>query len=180
MIRHAGRTILVDTGVGNDRDRPQVPSFADLRTDVLDRLSKAGVDPRTVDLVINTHIHYDHVGWNTQLMDQAFEPTFSNATYLVPRADYDYFHPGNTDQMRAPETDDERRRFEGIRLVFQDSIALNEQSGQLVLWDTQHSVPGLPITLLPAPGHTPGSSVVQLEAGRGLCLWATYCTVPCN
>lgn len=162
-----GRTILVDTGVGNDRDRPQVPPFAHLNTDFVDRLAKVGVDARAVDLVINTHIHYDHVGWNTQLVDQAFEPTFPNATYLVPRADYDHFHPRNSDQMRAPETDDERRRFEGIRLVFQDSIAPIEQSGQLVLWDTQHSVPGLPITLLPAPGHTPGSSVVQLEAGRG-------------
>lgn len=167
VIRQPGRTVLVDTGVGNDRDRPQVPSFAHLHTDFLDRLARVGVDPGEVDLVINTHIHYDHVGWNTQLLDQTFVPTFPHATYLVPRADYDYFHPTNAHKMKAPETDDERRRFDGIRLVFEDSIAPIEESGQLELWDTEFSVPGLPLRLLPAPGHTPGSSVVQLHAGRG-------------
>jgi hypothetical protein len=83
VIRAAGHMILVDTGVGNDRDRPQVPPFAHLRTDFLDRLAAADVTPGDVDIVINTHIHYDHVGWNTHLADMAFVPAFPNATYLV-------------------------------------------------------------------------------------------------
>jgi glyoxylase-like metal-dependent hydrolase (beta-lactamase superfamily II) len=167
VIRTAGRTILVDTGVGNDRDRPQVPAFAHLHTDFLDRLAAAGVEPEDVDTVINTHIHYDHVGWNTHWVDGTFVPTFPNATYLVPRADYDYFHPDNAANMRPAETEDEQRRFDGIRLVFADSIAPVEQSGQLQLWQHYRDLPGLPISLQPAPGHTPGSSLVRLRAGTG-------------
>lgn len=167
VIRAAGRTILIDTGIGNDRDRPQVPSFAHLHTDFLDRLAEVGVDPHDVDIVVNTHIHYDHVGWNTRLVDGTFVPTFPNATYLVPRADYDYFHPASAANMRAPETEDERRRFTGVRLVFEDSIAPVEQAGQLQLWQDHHELPGLPISLEPAPGHTPGSSIVRLRAGNG-------------
>jgi glyoxylase-like metal-dependent hydrolase (beta-lactamase superfamily II) len=167
VIRTGDRTVLVDTGVGNDRDRPQIPPFAHLHTDFLDRLAAAGVHPEEVDTVINTHIHYDHVGWNTRLVDGTFVPTFPNATYLVPHADYDYFHPANAAKMRPPETEDEKRRFEGIRLVFADSITPVELSGQLRLWRDHHELAGLPITIEPAPGHTPGSSLVRLRAGRG-------------
>lgn len=167
VIRTAGRTILVDTGVGNDRERPQIPVFAHLRTDFLARLAAVGVVPDDVDTVINTHIHYDHVGWNTHRVDGVFQPTFPNATYLVPQADYAYFHPDNTAKMRPPETEDEQRRFQGIRLVFEDSIAPVERTGQLRLWRDHHDLPGLPISLEPAPGHTPGSSLAQLRAGKG-------------
>lgn len=167
VVKIGSRTILVDTGVGNDRDRPQIPPFAHLQTDFLERLASAGVHPDDVDIVINTHIHYDHVGWNTALVDGDFKPTFPNATYLVPRLDYDYFHPANAGNMRAPETEDERRRFDGIRLVFSDSITPIEQAGQLQLWQDRYDLPGLPMSIEPAPGHTPGSSVVHLNAGRG-------------
>lgn len=167
VVRVAGGTILIDTGVGNDRDRPQIPPFAHLHTDFLDRLDAAGVDPVEVDVVINTHIHYDHVGWNTRLRGETFMPTFPNATYLVPRADYDYFHPDNAANMRAAETEDEARRFAGIRLVFNDSIAPVEQAGQLQLVDGAYELPGTPVTIEPAPGHTPGSSLVSLAAGHG-------------
>lgn len=167
VVRIAGRTILIDTGVGNDRDRPQIPPLAGLHTDFLDRLAATGVEPADVDTVINTHVHYDHVGWNTRLVGGAFVPTFPNATYLVPAVDYDYFHPDNAENMRAPETEDERRRFAGTTLVFNDSIRPIEQAGQLQLWRDQHDLPGLPISLEAAPGHTPGSSVAVLDQAAG-------------
>lgn len=167
VIRVGGRTVLIDTGIGNDRERPQVPAFTHLHTDFLDRLAAAGVDPAEVDVVVNTHIHYDHVGWNTRRLDGAFVPTFPNATYLVPRADYDYFHPDHVAHMRAPETEDEARRFKGSQLVFADSIAPVERSGQLQLWQDHHALAGLPLRLEPAPGHTPGSSVAHLQTGAG-------------
>jgi glyoxylase-like metal-dependent hydrolase (beta-lactamase superfamily II) len=161
-----GLTALVDTGVGNDRDRPQIPVFSHLNTPFLDTLARAGVTPEDVDVVINTHIHYDHVGWNTRLADGAWVPTFPNARYLVPGADYRYFHPDNAAVMRAPRTEDERRRFAGIRLVFEDSIAPIERSGQLELWDGEYRIsPSL--RLAAAPGHTPGSSVLWLQARDG-------------
>jgi glyoxylase-like metal-dependent hydrolase (beta-lactamase superfamily II) len=162
VVRAAGRTVVVDTGIGDDRDRPQIPRFAQLRTGFLDRLVRAGVRPEDVDVVINTHVHYDHVGWNTRLDAGTWVPTFPNAVYLVPRADYDYFHPANAARMRAPRTDDERRRAEGMALVFADSIEPIEAAGQLVLWESGYRV-GDALRLEPAPGHTPGSSVAWLE-----------------
>lgn len=167
VIRTAGRTILIDTGVGNDRERPGMPAFDHWQTDFLARLAAAGVEPESVDTVVNTHIHSDHVGWNTRLVGGEFVPAFPNATYFVPRLDYDYFHPDNAAAMRPPQTEDERRRFEGIRQLFADSIAPVEKSGQLQLWQGRHELPGLPIALEPAPGHTPGSSLARLDAGAG-------------
>lgn len=166
VLRTAGRTILIDTGVGNDRERPQAPAFDHLRTDFLQTLGDIGVQPADVDIVINTHIHYDHVGWNTTLEGERWVPTFPNATYVVPQEDYDYFRPENAEQMRPPRTDDEKARFAGIRLVFADSISPIADTGQLQTWHGQHRI-DQSLRLEPAPGHTPGSSVVWLETGSG-------------
>jgi len=166
VLRTAGRTILIDTGVGNDRDRPQAPALDHLHTDFLQSLAGIGVQPADVDIVINTHIHYDHVGWNTTLDGETWVPTFPNATYLVPEADYHYFRPENAEKMRPPRTDDEKARFEGIRLVFDDSIAPIADAGQLQTWRGDHTVDDI-LRLAPAPGHTPGSSVACLENGSG-------------
>lgn len=70
VVRTRGMTVLVDTGVGNDRDRPQIPLFDHLNTGFLSRLVTAGTNPHDVDIVVNTHIHYDHVGWNTRRADE--------------------------------------------------------------------------------------------------------------
>lgn len=67
LLRSQGRTILVDTGVGNHKDRPYAPVWNRLDTDYLDNLAAAGVSPEDVDIVVNTHLHIDHVGWNTRL-----------------------------------------------------------------------------------------------------------------
>ena len=164
VLRSEGRTILVDTGVGNDRERPQVPQFEGFRTGYLDRLREAGVAPEDVDVVINTHIHYDHVGWNTSLRDGEWVPTFPNATYLIPRADNLYFDPESTHRSRAPRDEHERVRWEGSKLVFNDSIAPVHRAGQTILWENAYRVDGN-LRLEPAPGHTPGSSVLTLHSG---------------
>jgi glyoxylase-like metal-dependent hydrolase (beta-lactamase superfamily II) len=166
VVRAGGRTILIDTGVGNDRERPQAPAFDHLRTDFLRGLADVGVQPADVDVVINTHIHYDHVGWNTRLEGERFVPTFPNAVYVVPEADYDYFRPENAERMRPARTEDERARFAGIRLVFEDSIAPIAAAGQLQTWRGEHRI-GDALRIEPAAGHTPGSSVVWLESGSG-------------
>jgi len=166
VVRTAGRTVLIDTGVGNDRERPQAPAFHHLHTDFLNGLAGIGVQAEDVDDVINTHIHYDHVGWITRLDGGKFVPTFPNATYLVPEADYDYFRPENAERMRPARTEDEKARFAGIRLVFEDSIAPIAAAGQLQTWRGEHRVDDT-LRLEAAPGHTPGSSVVWLESGAG-------------
>src|SRR5215469_6904599 len=93
LIRSEGKTILIDTGVGNDKTRPAVPAFDPQRRDYLATLARADVRPEDVDLVINTHLHVDHVGWNTRLVDNTWVPTFPNATYLMPRIDFEFWNP---------------------------------------------------------------------------------------
>lgn len=173
VVRTGGMTVLVDTGVGNDRHRPQVPAFEKLASDFPARLAAAGVAPEEVDVVVNTHVHYDHVGWNTRRDEVAstdghdvWVPTFPNATYLVPAADVDHFRPENAAAMRAPTTAEEQARFNGAALVFADSIAPIEAAGQLQAWSGAHDF-GERLYLRPAPGHTPGSCVLWLDDGSG-------------
>ncbi|TVT41032.1 MBL fold metallo-hydrolase [Amycolatopsis rhizosphaerae] len=161
VLRSEGRTVLVDTGVGNGRDRPQIPLFDHLDTDFLDRLAAAGVRPDEVDIVINTHIHYDHVGWNTLGGDQGWEPAFPNATYLIPAVDERYFAPENAGRRPAPRSDHERLRQQGSLLVYADSIA--PVLGRATLWEGAYRVDGN-LTLEAAPGHTPGSSVLRVDS----------------
>src|ERR1044071_6949511 len=93
VLRSEGRTILIDTGVGNDKTRPAVAAWDHLSLDFLGALARAGVRPEDVDLVVNTHLHVDHVGWNTRLAGGSWVPTFPNATYLMPRADFVFWNP---------------------------------------------------------------------------------------
>ncbi|MGE6735693.1 MBL fold metallo-hydrolase, partial [Streptomyces sp. NPDC059900] len=79
LLRSEGKTILVDTGAGNHKERPYSPVWSHLRTDFLADLERAGAAPEDVDIVINTHLHVDHVGWNTRLDDREWVPTFLNA-----------------------------------------------------------------------------------------------------
>ena len=79
VIRTKHHTILIDTCAGNHKDRPSFPRFHMLNTPYLDRLKAARVDPAKVDFVLCTHLHIDHVGWNTQLDNGRWMPTFPNA-----------------------------------------------------------------------------------------------------
>lgn len=124
VVRSAGRTIVVDTGAGNDRDRPQVPQFDHLRTPFLDNLARAGVHPEDVDLVVNTHVHYDHVGWNTRNEDGEWVPTFPNARYLIPQIDHDYFDPANEQRRPRATTDADRLRRRGSHVTRQRRVAV--------------------------------------------------------
>jgi glyoxylase-like metal-dependent hydrolase (beta-lactamase superfamily II) len=160
-----GLTVVVDTGAGNDRDRPHVPYFDHLSTGFLAALDSAGIDRGRVDVVVNTHIHADHVGWNTMLESGSWTPTFPNARYVLPAADYRYFQPDESTMRRAPRSEDELVRQRGIQQLIADSVWPIEQAGQLVLWSNDYQVsPSL--RLRPAPGHTPGSSVLWLDAGE--------------
>lgn len=155
LVRSEGRTILVDTGVGNHKDRPYAPVWNRLNTDFLDNLARAGVRPDDVDVVINTHLHVDHVGWNTYLDDRTWVPTFPNATYLMPRRDFDFWNPA---EGHAP------RLGRGNQNVFEDSVAPVHEAGRALLWDDSHQIDAN-LRLDLAPGHTPGSSVLTLESG---------------
>lgn len=156
LLRSGGRTILVDTGVGNHKERPYSPVWSHLDTGFLGTLAAAGVRPEDVDLVVNTHLHVDHVGWNTRLDGRTWVPTFPNATYLMPRRDFDFWNPANDHRPRLGR---------GNQNVFEDSIAPVHEAGLTQLWDGSHRIDGN-LRLELAPGHTPGSSVLHLESGR--------------
>jgi glyoxylase-like metal-dependent hydrolase (beta-lactamase superfamily II) len=101
LVRSKRTVILVDTGAGNGKERPYLPVLAHLNTPFLDNLAAAGVHPGDVDVVVCTHLHSDHVGWNTQLVDRTWVPTFPNARYLFARADFDYWNPDNGHTIRS-------------------------------------------------------------------------------
>jgi glyoxylase-like metal-dependent hydrolase (beta-lactamase superfamily II) len=165
VIEIDGLTVVVDTGVGNDRHRPHMPPLDHLNTGYLTALQSAGVDRNAVDVVVNTHIHSDHVGWNTMLDNDNWVPTFPNARYLAPAADYHHFEPGGPAANQSPRTEEEAAQQHGDQLVFADSMLPVNDAGQLICWSDDFQV-SESLRLRPAPGHTPGSSVLWLDAGQ--------------
>jgi glyoxylase-like metal-dependent hydrolase (beta-lactamase superfamily II) len=155
LLRSEGHTILVDTGVGNHKDRPYAPVWSRLDTGFLDNLAAAGVRTEDVDLVINTHLHIDHVGWNTRLDGRTWVPTFPNATYLMTRRDFDFWNPANEHKPLLGR---------GNQNVFEDSVAPVHEAGLTHLWDDTYRIDAN-LRLDLAPGHTPGSSVLTLTSG---------------
>ncbi|MFC4562316.1 MBL fold metallo-hydrolase [Nocardiopsis mangrovi] len=163
VLRSGGRTVLVDTGAGNGRERPgMAPYFHQCQGDFLGLLARAGVRPTDVDVVVNTHLHVDHVGWNTVDADGEWVPTFPNAHYLIPAADDFHYGPDNAYGNGLHEVD---------RLIYEDSIAPIHQAGKAVLWDGLHRIDEH-LTLESAPGHTPGSSVLRLASGSDRAVFA--------
>ncbi|GAA2591129.1 MBL fold metallo-hydrolase [Streptomyces axinellae] len=154
LLRSEGKTILVDTGVGNHKERPHAPVWHRLDTGFLANLARAGVRPEDVDIVINTHLHVDHVGWNTFLDGEDWVPTFPHATYLMPKDDFDFWNPENGHKPEAG----------GHQNVFEDSVAPVHGAGQTLLWEGSHQIDAA-LRLDAAPGHTPGSSVLTLTSG---------------
>ncbi|MFE1099412.1 MBL fold metallo-hydrolase [Nocardiopsis alba] len=144
-----GSRVLVDTGIGNGKQRAN-PAWHDLRTDYLERLTEAGFPSETIDLVILTHLHADHVGWNTRQVDGAWVPTFPNARYLTSRTEREFWAGQDMDEAR--------------RQMFRDSVIPIEEAGLLDLVDVPAEgariSPGL--RLIPTPGHTPGHVAVEL------------------
>ena len=89
VVRSPRHTVLIDTCVGNGKQRPSTRAWNGLDTNFLDRLRDIGVTPADVDYVLCTHLHVDHVGWNTRLLDGRWVPTFPNARYLFHKVEFD-------------------------------------------------------------------------------------------
>lgn len=151
VVRAPGLTMLVDTCVGNDKDRGGRQPFHMMRTSFLDDLGAAGVPPDAVDLVLCTHLHVDHVGWNTRLVDGRWVPTFPRARYLFARREWAHW---------SAERDADTQR------ILADSVQPVLDAGLARLVETDHRISD-EIWLEPTPGHTPGHVSVRLRSGDG-------------
>jgi glyoxylase-like metal-dependent hydrolase (beta-lactamase superfamily II) len=151
LLRSGGKNILVDTCVGDCKARVRA-DFDQQRWGWLGRLKAAGIQPEDIDIVLSTHLHVDHVGWHTQLVDGEWQPTFPNARYLFARPEWEYWkhnegHPG------LARTGD----YVG------DSVWPIFEAGLADLVDSDHAVTDA-ISLQPSPGHTPGHVCVSIRS----------------
>ena len=158
--------LVVDTCVGNDKAR-NLPSFNALHTNFLGSLTEVGWEPETVTGVLCTHLHVDHVGWNTRLLDGRWVPTFPNARYYFGREEYDFWMSTVNDQGGGAHLGADVRYALDDVAMFNDSIKPVVDAGLVSLVETSAELaPG--VRLLPTPGHTPGHVSVLLES-RGEC-----------
>ncbi|HXH21652.1 MAG TPA: MBL fold metallo-hydrolase [Dehalococcoidia bacterium] len=151
LLKTPDAVVLIDTGVGNQKRRGGgIPAFDMLDTPFLERLRAAGVSREDVDLVLCTHMHTDHVGWDAYLDGDEWRPTFPRARHLFARPEYDHF--AATTQAAAP-----------TQQLWQDSIEPVVKAGLVDVVEPDYQVaPG--IRLEPSFGHTPGHVSVKVES----------------
>src|SRR6201995_2887450 len=156
LLRTGRQTILIDTCCGNGKHRPGRYNFDRLDTDYIGALARAGVTPEQVDFVMCTHLHWDHVGWNTRLLDGKWVPTFPNARYIIGRTEYDYWNS----------------RFErgeqGIHLTsFGDSVLPVIREEKAVLVDDDYEF-DKGIWFAPCRRQSPGHVLINLSSKGAL------------
>jgi len=154
VIRTERHTILVDTCIGNDKERPMLPDWHHRSGPFLADLAAAGVPAESIDYVFCTHLHADHVGWNTKLLDGRWVPTFPNAKYIMARSEVDHW-------SHVRETTDEPANHQS----WDDSVQPILDAGQAVLVESDHEIE-TGIHLVPAPGHTPGNCLLHVSDGK--------------
>ncbi len=147
VVESRGKTIVVDTCVGNDKVRA-LPAWTRLSGPFLTDFVAAGFALDRVDAVLCTHLHSDHVGWNTRLADGRWVPTFPRARYLLGRVDYD-------DLAAADDADS--------REVMADSVAPVLEAGRVDWVDNDHAITD-EVRLEPTPGHTTGHVSVRIRS----------------
>jgi glyoxylase-like metal-dependent hydrolase (beta-lactamase superfamily II) len=148
VLRTPHHTILIDSCAGNHKNRPGLPRFHQLNLPFLERLAEAGVSPESVDFVCCTHLHADHCGWNTRLVDGRWVPTFPNAKYVFSKAEYEHWKgPAGRHGFNAG--------------VYEDSVLPVVESGQAEIIDGEGEI-GDGLTFHPTPGHSLGHVAIKL------------------
>ncbi|MDO9707124.1 MBL fold metallo-hydrolase [Paracraurococcus lichenis] len=146
-----GRRILVDTCLGNDKQGRRIPHWNDRQGSFLQDMAAAGFPPESIDTVLCTHLHVDHVGWNTRLVEGRWVPTFPRARYLFGRREFEHWAQGEAGG-------------EPQRAVFADSVQPVMQAGLAELVEADHRLCE-EVRLVPSFGHTPGHCSVLIESG---------------
>jgi len=163
VVRTERYNILIDTCFGNQKNRPGMPPAHELDTPWLERLAACGLVPEQIDYVMCTHLHTDHVGWNTKLSNGRWVPTFPNARYLFSRTEYDHWNPkvGNGQGW-------------GQEGVFEDSVLPCMEAGQATLVDDGYEVDG-GLRIEAAPGHTVGNVIIRAKSQNKTGLFTGDC-----
>jgi len=168
LIKSNGKNILIDTCNGNDRKRPNAPEWSNLQTNYMQKLKDIEVSEEEVDIVVCTHLHFDHVGWNTRLKSDKWVPNFPNARYLFAKKEYDYW-------IAKPE-----REIEDDHLGIADSIIPIVKAGLEELVTTDHRIDNQ-IRLISTPGHTPHHVSVMIESkGKKAIITGDFVHHPCQ
>lgn len=156
LVETPHHRLLIDTASGNFKDRPFSSIFHQLNSPWLENLTRAGMRTEDIDYVLHTHLHADHVGWNTVLKDGEWVPTFVNAVYVCSQAEIDFYDT----PAAAPRM-----------MIFEDSIRPVRDSGQLQVIDNQGGefLPG--IIFYPTPGHSPGHMSIAIKSGNEVALF---------
>lgn len=158
VVRTGRHNILVDTCCGNCKQRLSKPEWHQLDTPYLSELARTGLQPEDIDIVICTHLHADHVGWNTRLVDGEWVPTFPNARYLFSRRDFEHWQALHESNPPAPVN----------RGAHADSVLPIVERGLAELVEGGHIVEGVVgdgIWLEASPGHSPGHVSVNVAGG---------------
>jgi glyoxylase-like metal-dependent hydrolase (beta-lactamase superfamily II) len=150
VVKAGHRRIMVDTCIGADRER-QFPVFTKMRTTFMQDLASLGIGPLDIDTVLCTHLHFDHVGWNTHLVDGRWVPTFPQARYLFSRKEYDHW-------LMLRETGG----YHGINHL-SDAVDPVIEAGLVDFIPDDHALSD-EIRLFPTPGHTPGHVSVHISS----------------
>ena len=147
ILESQGQRILVDTCVGNDKQR-KIPGWSDRHGPFLEDLAEAGYPADSIDAVLCTHLHVDHVGWNTRLVDGKWVPTFDTARYLFNEKEFAFWNAEN-DQTYGD--------------VMGDSVRPVVEAGRVDMVDGEHVLTD-EVKLEPTPGHTPGHVSVRISS----------------
>ena len=151
VVRAGGNVIVIDTGVGNKKPRPTAARMDQLNTLTMPWLESIGAGPEQVTHVVHTHMHTDHVGWDTVLQDGRWVPAFPKAKYLYPRDEFDYW---------KAEYAKDRSVNQGS---FEDSVLPIVDAGMADFMDGKAEVAGC-LAPEPVPGHAPGMLSFRLRS----------------
>jgi glyoxylase-like metal-dependent hydrolase (beta-lactamase superfamily II) len=166
VVETPSQRIIVDTCLGNDKENRRIPAWNRMQTGFLADLAAAGYPRETIDTVVCTHLHVDHVGWNTMLVEGRWVPTFPSARYLIGRVEYHHWTaPHGRDDMAA---------------VLADSVTPVWQAGLAELVETDHRICD-EISLVPTPGHTPGHVSLRIASdGEAALITGDFMHHPCQ
>ncbi len=158
VVKTGRHNILIDACIGNDKERPARPQWHRMKTSYIEDLARLGVGVGDIDFVMCTHLHWDHVGWNTRLDNGRWVPTFPKARYIMARREYDHWknvHDSGADTPHAT--------------AFGDSVLPVVATGQAELVGDDYAMED-GLWFEPYPGHTPGNVVIHARSGddRGL------------